>query len=811
MDIDSICEKILSNLTVKQKTQLLCGADFWNSKGFDEQDVRPLRFCDGPNGLRFVLKTNAPFSKKTVAATLFPSGSAYACSFDDDLSRRIGMAIAEEAREQGVDVLLGPAMNIKRSALGGRNFEYYSEDPCLTGRLASAYISGVQSQGIAACPKHFALNNQETARMVVDSEVDERALYEIYLKAFEFCIKNSKPYSIMSSYNKVLGTYASENKRLLTDILRDEFGFDGAVVSDWGAVNDPVESRKAGLDLEMPGYMLSHSRLLYSAYKKGEISIEEIDRRAENVIKLALRTSQKPEYTCDFDAHNDLALEAALKSAVLLKNNENILPLKNSENIAVIGCLAKEPSVQGGGSSKVCPVRTDSFLNSLDENSINYTYSEGYYSDDSEIDYKILNSAVSAAVGKNAVIVFVGIPDGYESEGYDRQTLLLPENQNRLIEEIASVNSNTIVVIQAGGPVLMPWLSMVSGVIMQYYAGQCSGEALKRIIFGEYNPSGRLAETFPISADDIPSRRYFANNLQQAQYRESIFVGYRYYSTCGVKTLFDFGFGLSYSNFQYKNLKVSENFVSLDVTNLSDVDGEETVQLYINKPDSAVPSPKYQLRDYKKVFIPASETVSIVFERDDSWFEFYNVLSSKYETEGGTYNICVGSSVGKILLSGSIKVASTLTTAPNYRAAAPIYLKLSDITPLTVPQMEFEALLSHPINKTIKNEKVTAETTLSELPPNKFCDWFYNICTKKAQKKFSKDENLGAMADRMLLHMPLRAFIMGTAGLLSGKVLDFTILMLNSGNFRGLFKELSYRFKNFMFEEITKGDNDEKI
>ena len=659
-------DRILPELTLEEKASLCSGADFWHTKAVERLDIEQIMVSDGPHGLRKNVE-NAENPNQAIEAVCFPTASASACSFDRRLLEQLGKALGRECQSEKLAVILGPGCNIKRSPLCGRNFEYFSEDPYLAGQLAAAHIKGVQSQGVGACIKHFAANNQETRRFSVSANVSERTLREIYLAPFETVIKESKPWTVMCSYNRINGVHSSQNKWLLTDVLRDEWGFDGLVMSDWGAVDDRVEGVRAGLDLEMPASMGKNDKRIVEAVNSGELSEEEVDKCVRRVLELIDRAQEGAACDTPWDKLKDheLARKLASECIVLLKNKGGLLPLDSKKKLAFIGLFAKEPRYQGGGSSHINSFRVDTALECVKEYA-EVSYAQGYTVDEDRTDDKLLSEAVETAKAADIAVIFAGLPDAFESEGFDRWHMRMPECQLRLIDEIAKVNKNVVVVLHNGAPIEMPFKDKVSAIIEAYLCGDGSGGAVCDVLFGKVNPSGKLAETFPVKLEDNPSFLNFPGTGDTLNYAEEQFVGYRYYDKKNIEPLFPFGFGLSYTTFEYSDLKLSHTeldeskslSVELTVTNTGKRDGKEVVQLYVSDRDSSVSRPIKELKGFEKVSLKAGESKKVVFRLDARSFAYYEPSIEDWFVEYGAYDIMVGASSRDIRLSDTVYVNS---------------------------------------------------------------------------------------------------------------------------------------------------------
>lgn len=656
-------KELISQMTLEEKAGMCSGLDFWHLKGVERLGIPSVMVSDGPHGLRKQEdKADHLGINDSIKAVCFPPAVLSACSYDRKLLEKLGEVVGDEAQAKNLSVVLGPAVNIKRSPLCGRNFEYYSEDPYLAGEAAASFINGVQSRHVGTSIKHFAANNQEFNRMSASSEVDERTLREIYLPAFETAVKKSQPYTVMCSYNKINGTYASENPWILTEVLRDEWGFKGYVMSDWGAVNDRVEGLKAGLDLEMPSSNGINDAEIVKAVQEGTLDEAVLDQAVERILKIVFEyLDNKKEQPLTLEQDHEFAQHAAEESIVLLKNEENILPLKEKEQVAFIGGFVKNPRYQGGGSSHVNPFKVTSAWDALSGKE-NITYAEGFSSGKDFYDEKLVAEAVETAKQAEKVIIFAGLPESFESEGYDREHMQLPECQNRLIAEIAKVQPNTIVVLHNGAAVEMPWVQNIKGVVEAYLGGQAVGQALVNILYGIVNPSGKLAETLPIKLEDNPSYLNFGDG-EKVEYNEGVFVGYRYYDKKKMKVAFPFGHGLSYTTFEYSNLKTDKDTmkegdtiqVSVDVTNTGDCFGKEVVQLYISDLTGAARRPEKELKGFEKVALNPGETRTVTFTLDKRSLAWYSTELHDWYAASGEYQILIAASSRDVRLKKTIQ------------------------------------------------------------------------------------------------------------------------------------------------------------
>lgn len=670
-------EKIMKELTLAEKASLVSGNSSWTVGPIERAGVPEIFVSDGPYGLRKQESDTAELYD-SIDAVAFPTSAATASSFDKDLMYEIGTALGKECQAEDVAVILGPAVNIKRSPLCGRNFEYISEDPYVAGEMSAALINGVQSQDVGTSLKHFAANNQETERMYASSDMDERTLREIYLAGFETAVKKSDPWTLMCSYNRINGTYASENKWLLTDVLRDEWGYDGLVMSDWGAVSDRIKGIAAGLDLEMPGSGGVNDARIVEAVETGKLDEADLDKAVRNVLNLMEKYhSKKREEVFDRDKDHEIAVHAEEESIVLLKN-EDVLPIKADEKIAIIGGFAENPRFQGGGSSHINAHNIVSAVSVADSFG-SFTYTEGFPYDGDQMSDEMKNQAVEAAKNADKVVVFAGLPDSYECEAYDRSHMRLPECQNILIDELLKLSKPVIIVLHNGSPVEMPWADYVDGIVEAYLGGEGVGEAVMKVLYGKVNPSGKLAESFPKKVEDNPSYLSYLGQNHRCNYSEGIFVGYRYYDTKKMDVLFPFGFGLSYTTFDYSNLKVSVGgsavsgavdinadkiTVSVDVTNTGNMAGKEIVQLYISDKTKAAIRPVHELKGFEKIALNPGETGTVSFELDKRSFAWFNEAISDWYAAGGEYVIEIGKSSRDIVLTEAVEVKGDAPVLP---------------------------------------------------------------------------------------------------------------------------------------------------
>ena len=663
-------QELIGKMTLEEKASLCSGADFWHTESVERLGIPAMMVSDGPHGLRKQDQEADHLGvNDSIKAVCFPAGCGTAASFNRELITGMGEVLGEECQAEGVGVILGPAVNIKRSPLCGRNFEYYSEDPMVASEMAGALIKGVQSKNVGTSIKHFLANNQETRRMSSSSEVDERTLREIYLAAFEGAVSSQKPWTVMCSYNKINGTYAAEHKEALTDILRGEWGFDGFVVSDWGAVNNRVPDLEAGLDLEMPASGGINDKLIVDAVKEGRLEESVLDRAVERILNIVYRFEENRNESAVFDRDKDheYAKKVAEETIVLLKNEDGLLPLPEKEEIAFIGKYARQPRFQGGGSSHINSHKVTGAWDVVKDWG-NITFAEGYGDQEDVTDEALIAEAVEKAGKAKAAVIFAGLPDAFESEGFDRSHMGMPNCQNELINRVAAVQPNTIVVLHNGSPVEMPWADQVKGIVEAYLSGQAVGAAVVDILFGKVNPSAKLPETFPYKLEDNPSYLYYLGEGDKVEYREGVFVGYRYYDTKKMDVRFPFGYGLSYTTFAYSNLKLSAAqikdtdtlTVSVDVTNTGSMAGKEVVQLYVSDVESTVIRPVKELKGFDKVDLQPGETKTVTFTLGKRAFAYWNTQIHDWHVESGEFRILVGKSSRDIQLEETVTVESTV-------------------------------------------------------------------------------------------------------------------------------------------------------
>lgn len=776
-------QEILKGLSNEQKARLLYGKDFWY---IDGEALGKIMLTDGPAGLRKQQgKADMAGINESLPATAYPAGCAAACSWDVSLMLRLGEALGRECKKEGVAVLLGPAVNHKRDPLCGRNFEYFSEDPLLSGKLGAAYVKGLQGVGVGACVKHFACNSRENGRMISDSLVDERALREIYLRQFEIIVKEARPWAVMTAYNKLNGTYCSQNGRLMTEIARGEWGFDGLFLSDWGAMRDQAESYEAGLDLEMPGICGGEEEIL-AALREGGMTEETLNARAGKVIELLLKAREGEKINALFNREESLSLaqEIAEASAVLLKN-EGVLPYdkENKEKIAVIGAFAEKPYYQGGGSGHVIPAEEVSFLAALKERGVRYDYAPGFTQDGRGADEKLIAEAVAVASVRERAVIFAGSYEGTESEGYDRTSLDLPPEQTELIERVAAVNQNVVVVLTCGAPVSMPWLKSVKGVLLTYFSGCLGGRACAALLFGDRNPSGKLAETFPLCYKDVPSAFDFGKNEEYAEYRESIYTGYRWYDAAEKEVLFPFGFGLSYTSFEYGKIELSSNryrgegvlTVRVPVKNTGTCAGAEIVQIYVGQRAPKICRPIRELRAFEKVCLQAGEEKAVSFTLGWEAFAHYSPQRREWCIEGGEYTIYAASSsrdvrAEAIVFADGGEDAETMS-APAFPAPGS-----------ALSRERFLALSGVKIPEPRQILPITLHSPLEDLQKSRGGRLLYKLIVKFAGA--GKDRHTANMQRKVIAQMPVLGLTMGIR--LSRKGAEGFVQIANGHRLKGI-------------------------
>ncbi|HIU52247.1 MAG TPA: glycoside hydrolase family 3 C-terminal domain-containing protein [Candidatus Merdicola faecigallinarum] len=751
--------EIIKKMSLEEKAELCVGADYWSSKSFEKYGIPKIRMSDGPHGLR-VQRTKADNLgiNESEVSTCFPASSTLGNSWNKEMAYQLGKALGEEARQEEVNIVLGPAVNIKRSPLCGRNFEYFSEDPYLTGILGTEYVKGLQDQNVGACVKHFAVNNQENRRRTIDAIIDERTLREIYLKAFETILEEAKPWSIMSAYNKVNGQYCSENTHLLEDILRKEWNYQGIVISDWGGENNRVKGIENDHELEMPGGRGSGKEEIIEAVKTGRVSESKLDHIVDRIISIANRgehTKESAKY--DQEEHHKIAQKMAEESIVLLKNEDNILPIQD-EKIALMGDMAKYPRYQGAGSSTINPYKIENAYDSFKENHIMFDYAKGYERIESENDENLRKEAIEVAKKNKIVVIFAGLTENFESEGVDRDNLNIPENQNKLIEEIYKVNKNIIIVLSNGAPIVMPWKDKVKAIITGYLGGEAGAKAMVNCMLGKVNPSGKLAETYPEKLEDTPCYKNYPGTELTVEYQESIYVGYRYYDMNNVKVLFPFGYGLSYTEFEYSNLKVNEQEskvkVSFAIRNIGKRKGKEIAQIYLSQEDPTIFKPKKELKEFEKVELEVGEEKQVEIILNKKAFEYFNPETNKWSIEQGKYKILVGKSSRDIVLEKEIFIESKDKNIEKKYSKKYYTGNVHEIK-----DEEFEELLGRNIpRRRLMLEEITDENTLEQIKETKIGKLIYENEMEK-MNQLLREQNVNKATKVMMdLQKPLKKF-----------------------------------------------------
>lgn len=784
---------LINKMTLEEKAALMSGKGFWETVDIERLGIPSIFLSDGPHGIRKQagnadhLGLNA-----SVPATCFPTASAMANTWNPQMIKAIGQYLGKEAKAQDVNIVLGPGLNIKRSPLCGRNFEYFSEDPYLSGKMAAGLIDGIQSEGIGACPKHYAVNSQELRRMSNDSVLDERTLREIYTTGFEIAVKEGKAKSIMSSYNKVNGVYANEHEQLLQSMLVDEWGFEGIVVSDWGASNDHAEGVRAGSHLEMPTTGNDGKRLILEAIKKGTLTEEVLNERVDTLLDVILELSKQNDSNVkkefDVNEHHEKAKQAAEECIVLLKNEQSILPLKKETKIAIIGDFAKKPRYQGAGSSQVNPTKIDSALDVVSKMNIEFLgYAQGYTRSGASDD-ALKQEALELAKQAEVVVLYLGLSEIEESEGMDREHMVLARNQVELLKEISKINENVVVVLSAGCAIEMPWLAHAKALIHGYLPGQAGAESIINVIYGEICPSGRLAETYPLKYEDTPCAKYYPGLEKTSEYREGIFVGYRYYETADIPTLFPFGYGLSYTSFAYSNLVVNDQGIKVTVKNTGNVTGAEVVQMYVSMKDSKIFRAIRELKGFTKVYLEPGESIEVELPFDDKTFRFFNVKTKQWEIEGGTYFIQIAKNAHEVILEESIQLEGTTKEYPYNKEQLKEYYtgQIKDVS-----DASFETLLGHkiPESKWDRNKPLGLNDTISQMYYAK--SWLARMVIKILTRL--KDDSIKKGTPNLnilfIYNMPFRGIAKMMGGAVSMSMVEAILEMVNGKFFRG-FKNL---------------------
>ncbi len=778
--------KLIEQLTLDEKIALTTGADFWSTTAIERLNIPSIRMADGPHGLRNQVEGADHLGvNDSYPATCFPVAAALSCSWDVDLVKDVAIAIAKEAKDQGVSIVLGPGINIKRSPLGGRNFEYFSEDPYLTGELASVYVSGLESTFIMSCLKHYALNNQETNRMFSDSIVDERAMHEIYLYAFKKVIQQANPSTIMASYNKINGVYAGQHPYLISTFLRENLQSKALVISDWGASYDKVQALQVGTGLMMPKHPIGLNKQVKKALRKKQLTIKQLDQEVSRILHVVFKANKAKE-KANYNAHHTLAYKAACASIVLLKNKQNILPITLDSPWLIVGELAKKFKIQGSGSSLINPTQYESFIDVCNRNNKQYTYFKGYdlHTQTSSND---LEQAIKQAKVAPFVLAFIGYSEEEESEGFDKNTMQINHSQRLMIDEIAKVNSNIIVIINGGSPIELPFIDHVKAIVYVTLPGQAGASALYDIVVGRHNPSGKLTDTFITSINDCPSINTFAKKTNTALYKESIFVGYRYYHTFNVPVDFPFGHGLSYSDFQYHDCLIQKEdstiTVSFTITNISHLFAHEIAQLYISPVESQLVRPTLELKGFKKIALYPKETKSVTFTLDEESFSYYNPFKQQFETASGKYTIHIGSSSKDIRLSKSIFINNDTIEEPRL---------FKDNYPMFESAQAIANMSDHDFMKVIQNklpkehfdssDPFTIYSTLTHLSTTLVGKLLLMIVLSQQKKMIPQQDNLQSvekMIEKGVMESPLLTLSIFSLGKLSINTIKLIVALAN--------------------------------
>lgn len=791
--------EIVSKMSLEQKAAFVSGYDYWHLEEAPELGLPKIMITDGPHGLRkqkgkdYVEPEGAEKQKasiglgNSVPATCFPPACTSSCSWDPELLVKAGEGMGEECLKEKVSTILGPGTNIKRSPVCGRNFEYFSEDPLLAGKCSAAIINGVQSKGVGTSLKHFCVNSQEAFRMVINEVVDERTLRETYLPAFEIAVKEAQPWTIMNSYNKINGVYASQNAHTQEEIARGEWGFEGLFVTDWGSSVDRIPGLINGTDLEMPSSGPLNTNKIIAAVKSGELDEAILDKRVDTVVDLIVKSKPALEktHTYDADAHHQVAAEIAEASMQLLKNDDKILPIKAGQKVAVIGEMAKSPRYQGAGSSVINCTRITDAYSELEKAGVDLVYAQGYEKSKDEINDAMFEDAKKAAAQADVAIVFAGLTEEFEGEGYDRVNIDMPHSHNALIEAVAEANPNTVVVLAGGSVVLMPWLSKVKGLLNSGLGGQATGIAVARILTGAVNPSGKTSETYPVSFEQNPTFGNYPGGPVTSEHKESVFIGYRYYDAAGLDVVFPFGFGLSYTTFEYSDIKLSADSikdtdtvtVSFKITNTGDVDGAEVAQVYVADKESTIYRPVKELRAFKKVFVKAGESVDVELELDKRAFAYFNVNINDWHVESGEFDILVGASSRDIRLTATVNVESTVdAVVPDYRETAPNYY--NNVAGIT--RDDFAAVYGELPNPEIDiNKKIDIYCCLNDARHTKWGGRLCKLIEKIMSGMGSAENGDGKMLAAMATQIPVRNFIAMSMGAFSPAQAEGLLMMLN--------------------------------
>jgi beta-glucosidase len=791
---DSAIDELISLLTLEEKASLLSGKNFWETMDIPRKGIPSLFLADGPHGIR---KQQAAADHLglniSIPATCFPTAATVANSWNVDLVEQMGHCLGVEARTLGVNVLLGPGINIKRNPLCGRNFEYYSEDPYLTGKLASSLVRGIQKEGVAACVKHYAVNNQETNRMAINAIVDERALRELYLTAFEMVVREGNVLTLMTAYNRINGIYANEHLYLLRKVLREEWGFDGLIITDWGGSNERIDGLLASSDLEMPGTNGESDRELVTAVQEGRLSEQFLNESVGRLLSLSNKLSRAPVHNVepklfDVSAHHAIARQVAEESIVLLKNNDGILPLQEGQKVALIGDFAQKPRYQGAGSSNVNPTTVPNLLELIGKSKLDVIGFAQGYDRYGKANKRLLNEAVQLARTAEVVVLCIGLDEASEAEGLDRPHMALPQNQIALIHALSEIQVPIVAILFCGSVVEMPWIESIKAVLHGYLPGQAGAEAILNVLTGKVNPSGKLAETYPCKYEDIPSASMFPAKEATAEYRESLFVGYRYFDRFPEKILFPFGFGLSYTSFKYYDLQVSGRGVSFSIQNTGHNDGSEIAQLYVRKPTSSIFRPEKELKGFVKVFLRAGETRQVCIPFDEYTFRFFDVHSKRWLVEEGDYELWIGASSQDIRLKGSIFREGVIVKEPYSESTLSTYYHGD---PARVSREEFQTLYGAalPVQLWDRNKPLTYNDTVvqCQYAQSLFARFVFHIMDSLPSllRKIGK-RNQANLIMMSFYYMPFRGITKMMGGMVNRAMAEGLLTVANGHFFRGI-------------------------
>ncbi|MFC4401596.1 beta-glucosidase family protein [Gracilibacillus xinjiangensis] len=802
--------ELIAEMTLEEKASLMSGKDFWQTQDIERLGINSIFLADGPHGIRRqAVASNKMGLNQGVPATCYPTAATVANSWNAELGEKVGEYLGEEAVSQKVHVLLGPGVNMKRNPLCGRNFEYFSEDPYLAGKMAAGYIRGIQAHGVSACVKHFAVNNQEEKRMTIDTIVDERTLREIYLTAFEIAVKEGNTKSIMSSYNKLNGTYTNENKHLMQDILRREWGYTGTVITDWGGSNDRLQGLLAGNELEMPTTSGETDREIIAAIKKGEIDEAILDESVDRLLDLVFSTESaidrsKTEF--DMEKHHRVSQKVAEESIVLLKNDDDILPLKFGKKVAVIGDFAQNARYQGAGSSLVNPTILDHTMDSFEESGILSIGYEPGFERYGKRNQQMIDRACILAKKADVVLLYIGLDEVTEAEGLDRKDMKIPENQVDLLHAIHEVNPNIIAIISCGSAVEMPWIDKVKGLLHSYLGGQAGARAILRVLSGDVNPSGKLAETYPLKYEDTPSYRHFPGREATVEYREGLFIGYRYYDTADINVLFPFGYGLSYTTFEYSDINIDRQGVSFRLTNTGSKAGMEVAQLYVGCRSDKIFRPSKELKGFTKVLINAGESKTIQIPFDDKTFRYFNVATNQWEKESAEYKIMIGSSSADIRLTDTIYIEGTDAQLPYDKEKLHSYYtgKVNNVS-----KDEFEQLIGRelPDPSWDRDKPLGYNDTIAQCQYAKglFGRIAYHtiVFTHHFLWKIGKRSTANIIM-MSILNLPFRGIARMTGGIVNMPMLDGILMMVNGHFFKGLWHTVKEKVKLQKIHKVVK-------